>query len=285
MLCTLNDVLPHARKHGYAVAAFDYVPDIFVRALLDAAEELRAPVILSALEQDLLGRGIAYMAGLVKAVAPLYSIPVVLHLDHAESLELVAECIAAGFTSVMFDGSHLPLEENIAQTREVVKYAHARGVAVEGELGFVAGVNLEGDDTGANQLTDPDEVAAFVEETEVDALAVSIGTAHGVYKARPSLDIERLEEIRLITDTPLVLHGGSGTPEDQLAAAIRGGVTKLNLYADLRVAMTRAAPAVLAAAEARIDQLPDKLLEPFYEALNAEATAKIRLTMSENRYQ
>lgn len=283
MLCTMNDVLPQARRRRYCVCSFDYVPDLFVRAILDAAGELRAPVILSALEQDLKGRGMGYMTGLVKAVAPLYPIPVVLHLDHANSIELVAACIENGFTSVMYDGSRYPLKENIARTRAVVQYAHARGVAVEAELGHVAGVNLEGEDTGANQLTEPAEVREFVEATEVDALAVSIGTAHGVYKAKPKLDLGRLAEIMAVTDVPLVLHGGSGTPEDQLVEAIKGGVTKLNIYADMRIAMNRAAGKVMEIAGARPDQVPDKVVEPFYEALREEAIAKIKLTMSDGR--
>lgn len=284
MLCTLNDVLPRARRNGYAVAAFDYVPDLFVRAILDACEELRAPVILSALDIDLRGRGMAYMAGLVRAVAKTYTIPIVLHLDHAKSLELVADCIEAGFTSVMYDGSHLPFEENIKETRAVVRYAHARGVSVEGELGFVGGTSLSGEDEGAETLTNPGEVSRFVRETEVDALAVSIGTAHGMYKAKPKLDLQRLEEIASVTNTPLVLHGGSGTPEEQLRPAIKGGIAKLNIYADMRVAMNKAAPAVLASAAARADQLPDFVLEPFSHALRQEAAVKIRQTMSEGQY-
>jgi fructose-bisphosphate aldolase class II len=284
MLCTLNDVLPRARKLGYCVPAFDYVHDVFVRAVLDACEELRAPVILSALEQDLQGVGMAYMAGLVKAVAPSYTVPVVLHLDHGDNFDIVAACIANGFTSVMYDGSHLPLAQNIEETREVVKYAHARGVAVEAELGFVAGTDLEGGDQGEGRLTEPSEVERFVRETEVDALAVSIGTAHGIYKAKPKLDLNRLAEIAAVTDTPLVLHGGSGTPEDQLVPAIRGGITKLNIYADMRIAMNRAAPAVLALAQSRPDKVPDKVLEPFHEALREEAEDKIRITMSNGRY-
>lgn len=284
MLCTLNDVLPHARKNHYCVTAFDYAPDVFVRTLLEMCCENRAPVILSALEHDLKGRGMGYMAGLVKAVAPLYDVPVVLHLDHAGSMQLVADCIANGFTSVMFDGSHLPLAKNIEQTREVVKYAHARGVSVEAELGFVAGSDLGGKDVGAGRLTEPSEVEEFVEKTGVDALAVSIGTAHGVYKSKPKLDLKRLAEIVAVTDTPLVLHGGSGTPEDQLTAAITGGITKLNIYADLRLAMNAASPKVAALSAARADELPDRLLEPYYEAVAAEGLKKLKLTMSVGRY-
>lgn len=284
MLCTLNEMLPHARKHQYAVTAFDYVPDIFVRPILDICEFKRAPVIMSALPHDLQGKGLVYMAGIVKAVASAYTVPIALHLDHATNIELIKECIGAGFTSVMFDGSHYPLKENIAKTLEVVRYAHARGVTVEAELGFVAGSDLEGGDTGNNRLTEPSEVEQFVAETGVDALAVSIGTAHGVYKSAPTLDIKRLGEIKAVTEVPLVLHGGSGTPEDQLVKAIKGGITKLNIYADMRLAMNSALPKTAAMAEKRKDEIPDKLFAPMYEALQEEAARKLELTMSVGRY-
>lgn len=284
MLCSLNDVLPHARKNHYAVTAFDYIPDLFVRAILDACQEERAPVILSALEYDLQGKGLGYMAGIAKIAAPMYDIPVVLHLDHGSGMSEIVRCIEAGFTSVMFDGSKYPLKENIAKTAEIVKYAHARGVSVEAELGFVAGNDLGGVDVGEGKLTEPKEVEEFVEKTGVDALAVSIGTAHGVYKSTPKLDIKRLGEIMAVTDVPLVLHGGSGTPEDQLTTAIKGGIAKLNIYADMRIAMNSAASKVLEATDKRGDELPDRVLEPLTLALKKETVKKLHLTMSNGRY-
>ncbi|MCD8349706.1 MAG: class II fructose-bisphosphate aldolase [Planctomycetaceae bacterium] len=284
MLCTLNEVLPHASRNGYAVAAFDIVSDIYPRAILDLCEERRAPVILMALEHDLEGRGLDYIAGIVRAVAPTYTIPVVLHLDHAGSLELIKRCIAAGFSSVMFDGSHLPLRDNIEKTREVVRYAHARGVTVEAELGFVAGNDLEGSSTGQGRLTEPAEVAEFTEKTDVDALAVSIGTAHGMYASKPVLDIERLRAIRNVTDVPLVLHGGSGTPEDQLTQAIQNGISKINIYADMRLAMNRGTAEADRLAHERSDELPDRLLAPFASGLRQVAGQKLELTSSQNRY-
>ncbi|MCD8140656.1 MAG: class II fructose-bisphosphate aldolase [Planctomycetaceae bacterium] len=284
MLCTLNEVLPHARRNGYAVAAFDIVSDIYPRAILDLCEERRAPVILMALAHDLEGRGLDYIAGVVRAVAPTYTVPVVLHLDHADSLDLVKRCIAAGFSSVMFDGSGLPLRDNIDKTREVVRYAHACGVTVEAELGFVAGNDLEGSSTGQGRLTEPAEVAEFTEKTEVNALAVSIGTAHGVYASKPVLDIERLRAIRSVTDVPLVLHGGSGTPEDQLSAAIHNGISKINIYADMRLAMNQGAAEVDRLVRDRADELPDRLLAPFAAGLRRVALQKLELTGSLNRY-
>jgi fructose-bisphosphate aldolase class II len=208
----------------------------------------------------------------------------VLHLDHAEDFAVIKRAIEHGFTSVMFDGSHLPLTENIRVTREVSIYAHARGVAVEAELGFVAGNDMDGNDQGSGRLTDPKEVEEFVAKTEVDALAVSIGTAHGVYRSRPVLDLGRLAEIMAVTAVPLVLHGGSGTPEDQLGQAIEGGITKLNIYADMRLAMNSAAAKVATVVEKRQDELPDRVLAPFYQALREEAEKKLVLTRSLNRY-
>lgn len=284
MLCTLNEMLPHARRHGYAVTAFDFVHDIYVRPILDTCEAKRAPVIMSALPHDIEGRGLEYTAGLVRAVASSYSVPICLHLDHSPTFEIIKRCIGAGFTSVMFDGSHYPFAENVARTREVVAYAHARGVTVEAELGFVAGNDLEGGDTGDIQLTEPREVAEFVEKTEVDALAVSIGTAHGVYKSTPTLDIDRLGEIIAACAVPLVLHGGSGTPEDQLVAAIKGGITKLNIYTDIRLAMNARFAQIAAMVEKRADEIPDRVFAPLYEGLAEEVAQKLDLTMSAGRY-
>src|SRR5512141_2464101 len=142
MLVTLNQVLPQARRHHYAVGAFDCMQDVMIRAILDTAEQERAPVILMALEHDLRGRGIRYISGLVRAVADDYRIPIVLHLDHAEDAELVRKAIDHGFTSVMFDGSQLPFHENVERTRAVVELAHAHGVSVEAELGLVAGKDI-----------------------------------------------------------------------------------------------------------------------------------------------
>lgn len=283
MLCTLNDVLPRAKKRGYAVPAFDFIEDVFVRPILDACEKMRAPVIMAGLPDNIRGRGLDFIAGIVKAVAPAYAIPVVLHLDHAGEIEVIKRAIGAGFTSVMFDGSGFQLEENIAKTREVVDYAHARGVTVEAELGFVAGTD-QGGDAGDVRLTEPAEVERFVAETEVDALAVSIGTIHGVYRAAPRLDLGRLAKIVAVTDVPLVLHGGSGTPEDQLRAAIGGGITKLNIYTDMRIAMNAGVAGAAAVVEKRRDELPDRVLAPLYQGIYEQTLKNVALTMCENAY-
>jgi ketose-bisphosphate aldolase len=285
MLVTLNEVLPQARQQHYAVGAFDCTENVMIRTILDTAEQEQAPIILMALEHDLLGRGIRYISGLVHAVADAYQVPIVLHLDHADNLEIIRRAIDHGFTSVMFDGSQLPFEENIERSRAVVELAHAHGVAVEAELGFVAGKDIYGTDypgAGKSRLTDPHEVVEFVAQTAVDALAVSIGTSHGVYVAAPKLDIERLRAIEAVSKVPLVMHGGSGTPGDQVLNAIRNGITKLNVYADSRVAMLQGLKRS-AEIQIRNDPLPDVLFDPIRESLAQLVAERIVMFGADNR--
>lgn len=285
MLATLKDVLPQARARRYAVPAFDCMEDVMIRTILDTAEQERAPVILMALEHDLQGRGVHYISGLVHAVADAYSIPIVLHLDHAEQLDSIRKAIDHGFTSVMFDGSQLPFAENVDRSREVVEHAHRHGIPVEAELGCVAGKDIYGSDypgAGKSLLTEPGEVVEFVARTGVDALAVSIGTSHGVYVAKPNLDIERLQAIEAVSAVPLVMHGGSGTPEDQVQNAIRHGITKLNVYADSRVAMLQGLKRS-AETHTRPDPLPDVLFRPIREALSRSVAEKIRMFFANDR--
>ncbi len=282
MLTKLDSVLKPAQNAHYAVPAFDCVTDVLVRSILDKAEELRSPVILMALENDLKGKGMAYISALIRNIAPYYTIPVVLHLDHAEELDLIKRALDHGFTSVMYDGSTLAVEENIHRTAAVVELAKKYDASTEAELGRVAGFELGGADTGEAVLTDPQGVADFVAATHVDALAVSIGTAHGIYVSTPNLHQERLSEIRAASDVPLVLHGGSGTPEDQVAEAIRRGITKINIYADLRIAMGKGFDS-MAGQKRRPDPLPDQLFCPMYEEVMAAVGAKINMCMSAGR--
>ena len=182
---------------------------------------------------------------MAKADSDCFDIPVCMHFDHATDIEWIKRACDLGFSSVMFDGSVLPFEENAEKTAQVVEYAHARGISVEAELGHVGngtigGLGETGTDTDPGEsLTVASEVAKFVEITDVDALAVAIGTAHGVYKKTPSLRIDRLDEITAVCDRPLVLHGGSGTPADQMENAIQHGITKINIYHDVVAAMNR----------------------------------------------
>ena len=246
MLVTMKEMLADARKNHYAIPAFDVSNFEMMQAVLEACEEERAPALLMGLGVDLEGKRLNMMTGMVKAAAEQFDIPVAFHLDHATDLAFIKRACDAGFSSVMFDGSVLPFEENAAKTAEVVAYAHARGITVEAELGHVGNASVGSiSETGADvdpgeSLTVPEEVKKFVELTDVDALAVAIGTAHGVYQKTPELRIDRLDEITALCDRPLVLHGGSGTPDDQMQNAIRHGITKINIYSDVVGAMNNA---------------------------------------------
>lgn len=240
MLVNFTNMLIKARNENYSVPAFDCTENL-VRPILDKCEEMKSPVILMALEHDLKGKGISYISSLIKGVASEYNIPIALHLDHATDIELIEKAIKYGFTSGMYDGSILSFDENVKNTKRVVELAHEKNVSVEAELGRVAGFDLGGSDTGEMLLTDAKEVDKFLELTRVDALAVSIGTSHGIYVSLPKLNIDRLKEINKISKVPLVLHGGSGTPVSQVQEAIKNGISKINLYADIRIAMTAGA--------------------------------------------
>ena len=281
MLVTTKEILTHARANHYAAPAFDCVSDVLVRAILETAEANRSPVILMCLLADLQGNGWAYLPGLIKAVADHHQIPVALHLDHATKLEDIQMAVDCGFSSVMIDGSSLPFDENVAITRAAVEIAHAKGVSCEAELGLVGGADLLETQHTENVLTEPDEVVKFVEQTDVDALAVSIGTSHGVYKSLPNLDIERLKQLNEVSPVPLVLHGGSGTPDDQIQNAVRNGISKLNIYADLRCAMGRGLQKACGS-QTREDPLPEHIFGPIKDEVSAAVAEKIELLFAKN---
>ena len=254
-----------------------------IRTILETCEALRCPAILMGLPgPDLEGNGWYYISGLARAVADRHQIPVVLHLDHASHLDQIKRGVDLGFTSVMIDGSSLPFAENVSLTRAAVEIAHPRGVSVEAELGHVGGADLEETQHAESVLTESEEVRRFVAETGVDALAVSIGTSHGVYRSLPNLNIGRLAEIRAACDVPLVLHGGSGTPDDQIREAVRHGITKLNIYADNRIAMCRGLH-LSSKSQTRIDPLPRDLFGPIRQQMAEVVREKIRLLSAENR--
>ena len=282
MLATAKEVLAEARANQYAVPGFDCVEDVMVRAILEMAQQCRAPVFIMCLEPDLRGNGWHYIPGLVKAVARHHDIPVVLHLDHAGELDSIRRAVELGFTSVMIDGSSLPFEENVALTKAAAEIARPAGASIEGELGHVGGADLEETEHRENVLTEPDEVARFIEQTGVDSLAVSIGTSHGVYKSLPNLNIERLQELHEASSVPLVLHGGSGTPGEQIQNAVRHGISKLNIYADCRVAMGKGLKRAAESAR-RKDPLPQQVFGPIKEEVAAVAREKIELLFANNR--
>ncbi len=253
-----------------------------VRTILETAEANQAPVILMCLPPDVAGNGMVYLSRLIRAVADAHSIPVVLHLDHATELDLVKAAIDNGFTSVMIDGSQLSFRDNVQITKATVDAAHRHGVSVEAELGHVGGMDLDATSCAESKLTEPNEVIRFIDETGVDALAVSIGTSHGIYRSLPNLAIDRLQQLNAASAVPLVLHGGSGTPDDQIQAAVRHGICKLNIYADCRIAMGRGLTRAAASLQ-RSDPLPEQLFGPMKQELADVVTDKIRLLMAQNR--
>lgn len=227
------DLLRHAYQNGYAIAAINVFNMESVQAAVQAAQEEQAPLIVMCEQRDIGYAGMRSLYCLAAAAVEEATVPIALHLDHGNDFNIVRDGIEFGFSSVMIDGSQLPFEDNIALTTRVVQIAHPVGVAVEAELGHVGGGEAEGaQDVGI--LTDPDLAAEFARQTKVDALAVAIGTAHGVYVTEPKLDFDRLAEIRRKADIPLVLHGGSGTPDDSLKQAVAMGIAKINVGTDVR---------------------------------------------------
>jgi len=244
-LVTSRQLLSDAQKEGYAVGAFNVENMEMVQAVAAAAEELQAPVIMQTTPSTVKYADLAYFYANAKAAAEQVSVPVVIHLDHGNSFALAMRALRTGYTSIMIDGSHGTFEENIAVSKAVADACHPSGVPVEAELGKVGGKedDLEGGE--GNPYTDPKEAGIFAEETGVDSLAVAIGTAHGVYKGIPRLDVERLSEIREVVTIPLVLHGTSGVPDDAVRECIRRGICKVNYATDLRIAFSRGVKAYL----------------------------------------
>ena len=215
-----------------------------LQAVVQAANELNAPVILQTTTSTLKYASPDYFAAMARAAAKSSKVPIALHLDHSQQVDMVVKCIHAGYSSVMIDGSARSFEENIALSQRAVEYASLCGVSVEAELGTLGG--KEDDIVADNVYTDPEAAREFVERTNVDSLAVAIGTAHGFYKGTPKLDFERLHEIRKRVEIPLVLHGASGLSDEAVQTAIDLGVCKVNFATELREAMSSAVKAYLA---------------------------------------
>jgi len=239
MLATLNDVLPKAKESGYAVGLFNTTDTDMLEAVISAAEEMKSPVIVGTAEVLLPNGELELIAPSIVNAAKNASVPVVVHFDHGLTFDRCMQAIKLGFTSLMFDGSAGDEKENIALTGSIVKIAHSFGLSVEGEIGHV-GQASSGDNEMQDMYTTPEEALAFIEKTGVDALAVAIGTAHGAYKTKPKLDIERLKQIRNVTQTPLVLHGGSGLSDEDFKNTVKYGISKVNIFTDLCVAGEKA---------------------------------------------
>lgn len=244
-LVTSKKMLLDAQKGNYAVGAFNVENMEMVKAVIGAAEELKAPVMLQTTPSTIKYGSLETYFAMVAAEAAKASVPVCLHLDHGSSFELAVQALKAGYTSVMIDGSHEDFEGNVAISKKVADVANAMGIPVEAELGKVGGKedDLEAD---ADTNTDPQEAKEFVERTGVTSLAVAIGTAHGFYAGTPVLDKERVSQIRELVSVPLVLHGASGLSDEDVRDCVRRGMCKVNFATELRAAYTDACKKLLA---------------------------------------
>lgn len=244
MLVTSKQMLLDAQKGGYAVGAFNAENMEMVKAIIAAAEELQAPVMIQTTPSTVKYGGLETYAAIVAAEAGKARVPVCLHLDHGSSFELAVQAVKAGYTSVMIDGSHEEFEKNIAVTARVAEAAHPVDIPVEAELGKVGG--KEDDlETETDTNTDPAQAEEFVRRTGVDSLAVAIGTAHGFYVGTPVLDKERLSQIRQVVEVPLVLHGASGLSDEDVKDCVKRGICKVNFATELRAAYTGAVKKLL----------------------------------------
>ncbi len=303
MLVTTDAMLKAAQKGGYAVGHFNTSDLEFTQAIIDAATELRSPIIIATSVKAMEFAGTANIAAIVRKLAEDAPVPVALHLDHGPSLKWVEECLAHGYTSIMLDASSKPYDENVALTKFAVELAALKGVPVEAELGVLKGI--EDDVQAANHIyTDPAVAAKFVTETGCKSLAVAIGTSHGAYKfhGNAHLDLERLAAIRKVVDVPLVLHGASavpvellaqanqyggkitdaeGVPAEQIRAAIARGICKVNTDTDVRLAFTAAARKFYAEHPGDFD--PRALLSVTRDAVKAMVKDRIILFGSDGK--
>ena len=270
MIVTTKKLFEKAREGGYAIGAFNVSTLEAIKGVLDAAIELKAPVIIETSEKEMHYMGAELVVDVVRGLAEDLDIPVAIHLDHGQSLASVQEAIEAGYTSVHIDASALPYAENLRLTKEVVEFVGNQNITVEGELGHVGGASEVHDETAKMEVstyTDPDKAAVFVKETGIDVLASSIGNIHGIYKEEPELDFVRLEQIGII-GVPLSLHGGSGIPEVQIKHAIALGVTKINVNTELRQAYTETL-------HEHLDAHPEEIVPYKYLPEEIEAVKKV----------
>ncbi|MBW2060261.1 MAG: class II fructose-1,6-bisphosphate aldolase [Deltaproteobacteria bacterium] len=298
-LVSLKEVLEKADAEGYAVGAFNFSNLEYLTGIMEAAVENQSPVIIQTTEGAIGYAGLNLLVAMAKAAASSVPIPVVLHLDHGKDIDLIKAVIEAGYTSVMIDASDKPFAENLAVTRGVVEMAHPHGVSVEAELGRLKGLEDHIDVSESEAyLVDPDEAEEFARETEIDALAPAVGTAHGAfkYKGEPRLDFKRMERVKSVTGLPLVLHGASGVPawvveratrygadlpgvkgvpDELVARAVKAGINKINVDTDLRLAGLGALRQVLSEEPTEFD--PRKLLGPVRAAVKEVVQQKIAL--------
>ncbi len=280
-LVTLREILKDTREKHYAVGGFNMNSYEDSYGMIMGAARKNSPIIIMTSMACVKYVGLKALVGMIRGMADTFNIPVCLHLDHATDLDLIKACVGAGYTSVMIDASKKEYEENIAITKSVVEYAHTYGCSVEAELGKLGGreENVVVDDAD-KAYTNPEDVPRFVEETGIDALAVAIGTAHGFYKAEPKIDFPRLEAITKITNCPLVLHGGTGVPEEDFRRCVNMGMSKINVGTQLKKDYTDALRKALKEnPETEYDPRP--FMRPVKEACAQAIMAKIDIFGSE----
>ncbi len=236
MLMNMKDLLAVANEHNFAVPAFNVSSNMILKGVMHTCEEMQAPVIIAIHPDELAFVEDSFVKAVIEE-AHKATVPVCVHLDHGSKFEQILRAIQDGFTSVMIDGAHLPLEENIAITKKVVEVAHPVNVSVEAELGTIGTADDYGE-AGSKEIiyTEVDDAVKFIKETDIDCLAIAIGTAHGLYPKdrKPKLALDRLQEIKAAVSIPLVLHGGSGNPDDEIAKSVKLGVNKINISSDIK---------------------------------------------------
>lgn len=284
MIVTTKELYHKAREGRYAIGAFNVSTIEAIKAVVEAAQELNSPVIVETSGSEMNYLGAENVVDIVTNIAEELSIPVAIHLDHGKDLDQVKEAMEAGYTSVHIDASSMPYQENVDVTKEVVEFAHSKGITVEGELGRIPGTSEthEGEEVSISVdiLTDPGLAREYIKETGVDILASSIGNIHGVYETEPQLDFDRLKQIA-DSEIPLSLHGGSGIPSHQIKMAISLGVTKINVNTELRMAFTASLRQELA--ENPDEIVPYKYLPEETEAVKEVVKEKIKLFGSEGK--
>lgn len=281
-IVSTKDMLKKAREGKYAIPAFNIHNLETFQVVVETANRLKSPVILAGTPSTIRYAGVEYLVNIAKASTKLYDIPIAIHLDHFENVEEIKRYIDCGFKSVMIDASHLDYEDNIRVVKEVVEYAHRFDVTVEAELGRLSGVedDLEVDAKDL-KYTNPSQAKDFVKRTGIDSLAISIGTAHGLYKEEPKLDFDRLVEIYNVVDVPLVLHGASNVPYDLVSKAIDLGISKVNIATDLKIPFSDALREYLVNNPNESD--PRKYMVNAKESMSKIVEEKIRVCKSNGR--
>ena len=282
MLMNMKELLAVANKNGFAVPAFNISDYNMFNGIMEVSEEMNAPVIIAIHPDELSHIKPEVVKGIIERIHNS-SVPAVVHLDHGSSFQQIMLAIRSGFTSVMIDASHMPLDENIAICKKVVEAAHAVNVSVEGELGTIG--NVDSAEGGADSIiyTDVANAVQMIKETDIDCLAIAIGTSHGLYPAdmKPKLNIERLDELKaVLPEIPMVLHGGSGNEDSEIRKSVEHGVGKINISSDIKVAYYNKMREVLQNPKLRE---PNQIQPPCLEAMKVVARQKIELFKADGK--